>query len=95
MDIVSVSVPSTHGVSQRETLKNIFKKSAGKNCEIKIVTRPLASSVIISNQRDKVSALISTSFGDIRKATSEAAENYKLLFDMTESKLPILVIDFC
>lgn len=76
-----MTIPAAYGAQQREAIKNSVNEGIDRN-DVKILTRPVAAAVILSNQRMANGG--EQSFGH--------GEMFKLVFDITETSLDASVI---
>ena len=87
--MITITIPCTYGVIQRNEFKECFRK-VSKCKYIRILTRPVASLVVLGNINNSVSSLFNTGLSNTPlKMTNQAVEPpevYKLVFDMTERK---------
>lgn len=77
-----MTIPAAYGAQQREAIKNSVNEGIDRN-DVKILTRPVAAAVILSNQR-------MANGGE--QAPFGHGEMFKLVFDITETSLDASVI---
>ena len=80
-----MAIPATYGAAQREALKNSVNDATDRD-DVQILTRPVAATVILNNQRnnDQMAINSNSNTASLSSYSSQAQEVFKLVFDMTE-----------